>query len=207
MLSANNVKNPSKIRSKKRVGRWNGSGKWTFSWRGCNWQNSRSGWKVPSWFEWGQTPLFRRLPKLRGFSNARFKKEFNIVNCSDIERLASKWIKVINREVLEKENCIRKNLLFIKILWDWAVKTKVTVVADRASTSAIAKIEKAWGKVNLFAWGKAENKEETVALKEEIVEQKAEEVKEEKKVEKKETKAKAEKKEVKTEAKKKPAKK
>ena len=89
MLSLTNVKpNSGSRKTSKRLGRGNGSGKWTFCGRGCNGQNSRSGGWVAAWFEWGQTPLFRRMPKLKGFSNAKFKTEYNIINISDLAVLA-----------------------------------------------------------------------------------------------------------------------
>ena len=100
MLSLNTIKSDSNSRkTSKRLGRGNGSWKGTFSGRGCKGQNARSGGGVPAWFEWGQTPLFRRMPKLKGFSNAMFKTHYNIVNLSDLEVLASKGITEINKEV------------------------------------------------------------------------------------------------------------
>lgn len=52
-----------------------------------NGQNCRAGGGVPDWFEGGQTPLFRRMPKLKGFSNSMFKKHFNIINVSDVQKM------------------------------------------------------------------------------------------------------------------------
>jgi large subunit ribosomal protein L15 len=65
-----------------------------------NGQNCRSGGGVPDWFEGGQTPLFRRMPKLKGFSNAKFKKHFNIINLSDIEVAITKGAKEITKDTL-----------------------------------------------------------------------------------------------------------
>lgn len=150
MLSLNNVKATIGSRkTSKRLGRGNGSWKWTTAWRGMNGQNSRSGWGVAPWFEWGQTPLFRRMPKLKGFSNSRFKKEYNIVNLSDLEILASKGITEINKEVLLKNGVIRKKVLWVKLLWNGELKSKLTVVVDKASTSAKEAVEKAWGKIEI----------------------------------------------------------
>ena len=68
MISLSNIKSPAWAwKTSKRLWRGNWSWKWTFSWKGCKGQNSRSGGWVPDWFEWGQTPLFRRMPKLKGF--------------------------------------------------------------------------------------------------------------------------------------------
>ena len=150
MLSLNNVKATEGSRkTSKRLGRWNGSGKWTTAGRWMNGQNSRSGGWVAPWFEWGQTPLFRRMPKLKGFSNSKFKKEYNIVNLSDLENLASKGITEINKEVLLQNKIIRKKSLEIKLLWKGELKSKLTVVVDKASASAKEAVEKAWGKIEL----------------------------------------------------------
>lgn len=100
----------------KRLGRGNASGKGTFCGRGMNGQNSRAGGGVPDWFEGGQTPLFRRMPKLRGFSNVKFKKEFNVVNLSSIELLASQGISEITKEVLLSHKIITKKSLPVKLL-------------------------------------------------------------------------------------------
>jgi large subunit ribosomal protein L15 len=81
-----------------------------------NGQNCRSGGGVPDWFEGGQTPLFRRMPKLKGFSNARFTKEYNVVNISDLAVLASKGVTTVNKEVLLENKVIRKKSLGIKLL-------------------------------------------------------------------------------------------
>ena len=105
-------------KTSKKLWRGNGSGKWTYCGRGCNGQNSRSwGW-VAQWFEWGQTPLFRRMPKLKGFSNARFKTKFNIINVDTIAKLAENWITEINREVLLETRAVRNKTLPIKLLWN-----------------------------------------------------------------------------------------
>jgi large subunit ribosomal protein L15 len=56
------------------------------------------------------------MPKLKGFSNARFKKHFNVVNLSDLETLAAKGITVINKEVLLENRIIRKKTLNVKLL-------------------------------------------------------------------------------------------
>ncbi len=150
MLSLNNLKPDSGSRKKsKRLGRWNASGKWTTAGRWMNWQNSRSGGWVPQWFEWGQTPLFRRMPKLKGFSNAKFKTEYNIVNLSDLEKLASKGITEVNKEILLENNVIRKKGLWVKLLGNWELKSKVNVSLDKASASAKEAVEKAWGSLDL----------------------------------------------------------
>ena len=104
--------NPGSRKRSRKIGRWNGSGRGTFCGRGMNGQNCRSGGWVPDWFEWGQTPLFRRMPKLKGFSNAKFMTKFNVINLADISKLADKWITEITKEVLLENNIIRKKFFF-----------------------------------------------------------------------------------------------
>ena len=77
--------NPGSVKTRKRVGRGVGSGLGKTSGKGQKGQNSRSGGGVRIGFEGGQTPLFRRLPK-RGFSNAKFKTVYAVINLSDLER-------------------------------------------------------------------------------------------------------------------------
>ncbi len=144
MTSLNTIKpNKGSRRSETRVGRGNGSGKGTFSGRGMNGQNCRSGGGVPDWFEGGQTPLFRRLPKLKGFSNARFQKKFNVVNLDDLQALADKKITIINAAVLLENRVIRKKTLPVKLLGRGELKSKLTIKLDSASESAKSAVEKA----------------------------------------------------------------
>ncbi len=151
MLSLNNVKASNWSRkTSKRLGRGNGSGKGTFCGRGMNGQNCRSGGWVPAWFEWGQTPLFRRMPKLKGFSNALFKKEYNVVNLSDLAKLAEKGITEVNKEVLLANNVVRKKALPVKLLAKGELTAKISVVVDKASPTAKAAVEKAGWKLELL---------------------------------------------------------
>jgi len=148
MLSLQSIASDSGARKKsKRLCRGNGSGKGTYGWRGLNGQNSRAGGGVAPWFEWGQTPLFRRLPKLKGFSNAVFKKHYSVVNVGQLEVLAQSWVTEINKEVLLERRIIRNKTNPVKILGEWSLLTKVNVKADRISKVAQEKIEKAGGKI------------------------------------------------------------
>jgi len=150
MITLNNLKsNKGSRKSSTRVGRWNGS-KGTFCGRGMNGQNCRSGGWVPDWFEWGQTPLFRRLPKLKGFSNARFMTKYNVINLSDVEKLASNWITEITKEILLENKVIRRKKFGIKLLGDGELKTKVTISVNWASKVAVEAIEKAGGKIEII---------------------------------------------------------
>ena len=148
MLSLTNLKpNKGSRKTSKRLGRGNGSGLWTYCGRGCNGQNCRSGGWVAAWFEWGQTPLFRRMPKLKGFSNAKFKTIYNVINLSDLALLAEKGITTINKEVLLENNIVRRKSLPIKLLGQGELTVKVNVTVDNASAPAKAAVEKAWGKL------------------------------------------------------------
>lgn len=149
MITLNNLKsNKGSRKSSTRVGRWNGS-KGTFCGRGMNGQNCRSGGWVPDWFEWGQTPLFRRLPKLKGFSNARFMTKYNVINLSDVELLASKWITEITKEILLENKIIRRKKFGVKLLGNGELNTKISISVNLASKTATDAVEKSGGKIEL----------------------------------------------------------
>ena len=151
MLTTQTITPTSGSRKKsKRVGRGNGSGKGTFCTRGMNGQNSRSGGGVPDWFEGGQTPLFRRMPKLKGFSNARFKKHYNIINLSDVEFAITKGAKEITRATLLETGVITRKSLGVKLLGNGELTSKINITVDVASASAVTAIEKAGGTLNLL---------------------------------------------------------
>ncbi|MDA9129171.1 50S ribosomal protein L15 [Candidatus Gracilibacteria bacterium] len=151
MLSTKTITpNTGSRKKSKRVGRGNASGKGTFCGRGMNGQNSRSGGGVPDWFEGGQTPLFRRMPKLKGFSNARYTKHFNVLNLSDIQKLADSGVSLVNKEVLLEKNIIRKKGLPVKLLGNGELSSKVEIHVDAASASAVSAIEKSGGSLTLI---------------------------------------------------------
>ena len=151
MITLKNIKSNTGSRKKsKRLWRWNGSWKGTFCGRGMNGQNCRSGGWVPDWFEGGQTPLFRRLPKLKGFSNARFMTKYNVVNLKDLEVLASKGITEINKEILLENKIIRRKTLDVKLLAKGELTSKITISVNLASKTAIEAVEKAGGKIELI---------------------------------------------------------
>ena len=127
--------------SKKRVGRGHGSGLGRSAGRGDKGYHSRSGSKHRPWFEGGQMPLHRRVPK-RGFSNFLFKKEYQIVNLSDLERIES---EEINPSILKEKGLVKYALRPIKILGDGDFKKKINITASAFSSTAVQKIEKAGG--------------------------------------------------------------
>ena len=131
--------------SKKRVGRGHGSGLGRNAGRGDKGYHSRSGSKHRPWFEGGQMPLHRRVPK-RGFSNFLFKKEFQIVNLSDLNIIQS---EEINPVVMKENGLVKYSLRPIKILGDGEIDKKMNVTASAFSSSAKSKIEKAGGTVEV----------------------------------------------------------
>ena len=140
-----------KINTKKiRVGRGIGSGKGKTSGRGVKGQKSRSGVAIKS-FEGGQMPLYRRLPK-RGF-NAITKKNIAILNLEKIQSyIDKKKIKIsdtINSTMLKKLKLINKNTIKLKILGSGEIKGKINIEADLISKSAIEKLQKVGGTIQV----------------------------------------------------------
>ena len=133
---------PGSRKNRKRVGRGIGSGTGKTSGRGQKGQKSRSGGNPHPWFEGGQMPLYRRLPK-RGFTNI-FRKEFAIVNVSQLAGL-KEMKSPITPEVMKEKGLIRK-VDSVKILGNGELLEAITVHAQKFSRSATEKIEKSGGK-------------------------------------------------------------
>ena len=129
-------------KSRKRVGRGPGSGMGKTSTRGENGQKSRSGASISAWFEGGQSPLYRRIPK-RGFNNKRFRIEFATINLSDLNKFNDG--DVVTPELLKEKGIIKKQLCGIKVLGNGTLEKKLTVKANRFSSAAVTKIEEAGG--------------------------------------------------------------
>ncbi|MDP6090193.1 MAG: 50S ribosomal protein L15 [Candidatus Marinimicrobia bacterium] len=131
---------PGSTKNRKRVGRGHGSGLGKSAGRGDKGAGQRSGFKRRPWFEGGQMPLARRLPR-RGFTNI-FKKEFQIVNLNALDDLG---IEKIDAQIMFQKGLVRSALKPIKILGDGELNMKLEVTASAFSTSAKEKIEKAGG--------------------------------------------------------------
>ena len=148
MITLNNRNKINK--TKIRVGRGIGSGKGKTSGRGVKGQKSRSGVAIKS-FEGGQMPLYRRLPK-RGFNSIN-KINIAILNLEKIQSLINKKsIKtgdILNSNVLKKLKLINKNSNKLKILGTGQIKDKINIEADLASKSAIEKLEKIGGSIQI----------------------------------------------------------
>jgi len=135
------------VKNRKRIGRGPGSGTGKTAGKGHKGQNARSGGGVRPGFEGGQLPLFRRLPK-RGFSNAMFKKEYAVINLSDLNRFNDG--DVVTPELLKEMGIIKKQLCGVKVLGNGTLEKKVTVKAHKFSESAKEKIETSGGKVEVI---------------------------------------------------------
>ncbi|KNG78942.1 50S ribosomal protein L15 [Mycoplasma sp. HU2014] len=136
---------PGSKKEATRVGRGMASGKGKTATRGHKGQNSRSGGGVRPGFEGGQTPLFRRLPKI-GFTSPN-QKEYVILNLSDLEALN---LSAINHETLIDAKIIKNNKTLVKILGKGSLTKKVDVKVNKVSKSAHAEIEKLGGKVEVM---------------------------------------------------------
>ena len=132
----------------KRIGRGEGSGHGGTATRGENGQRSRAGAKYPAWFEGGQMPLQRRIPK-RGF-HSPFRVEYQVVNLSTLQRLVdNKKLEdgVVNAVSLYKSGAISKAAAPFKILGNGELKAKLTIEAHSVSASAKEKIESLGGTI------------------------------------------------------------
>ena len=132
----------------KRVGRGPGSGMGKTSTRGQKGQKSRSGASIPAWFQGGQSPLYRRLPK-RGFNNKRFRTEYATINLADLNKFFNDG-DIVTPEILKERGIIKNSLCGIKVLANGELDKKLTIKAHRYSSTAVTKIEKAGGKAEVI---------------------------------------------------------
>ena len=140
----------------KRIGRGQGSGHGKTSTKGHKGAKSRSGHKFKLWFEGGQMPLSRRVPKF-GFKS-RNREEVQAVNVENLERVVTEKKlsgAVVNPEVLYTLGLISKKHVPVKILGNGNLKSKLEVSAHAFSKSAIAKIEAAGGKATVLGQTKS----------------------------------------------------
>jgi large subunit ribosomal protein L15 len=134
---------PGSKRSRKRVGRGNASGWGKTCGRGHKGQKSRSGSSIPAWFEGGQMPLVRRLPK-RGPRRTGHKRfEYDVINVETLNLFDD--AAVVSPESLREAGLIKGKNVLIKILGDGELEKQLKVQAHRFSKSAIEKIESKGG--------------------------------------------------------------
>ena len=140
-------KNIGATQRKKRVGRGPGSGLGKTSGRGQKGQKARSGGSINPVFEGGQLPLYRRLPK-RGFSNHLFKTEYAVINVGDLNVFENGT--VVTPALLKEKRIIKKQLKGIKVLGNGKLEKKLTIQANKFSTSALEKIKESGSKAEVI---------------------------------------------------------
>jgi large subunit ribosomal protein L15 len=143
---------PGSRKKRKRIGRGQGSGHGGTSTRGHKGAGSRSGTGYPAWFEGGQMPLVRRVPK-RGF-HSPFRKIFQIVNLVTLEKLAAGGKLhdgAVTPEILLKLGVLKTARTPVKILGTGELKARLDVAAHAFSKSAVEKIQTAGGKAQTIS--------------------------------------------------------
>ena len=147
-MKLNELKNhPGSTHRRKIVGRGPGSGMGKTSTRGENGQKSRSGASIKPWFEGGQNPLYKRIPR-RGFNNKRFATRYAVVNVKDLNIFEDG--ATVTPETLKEIGLVKKELSGIKILGSGELTKKLTVKANVFTNQAINKIESIGGKVEVI---------------------------------------------------------
>ncbi len=137
---------PRVVKDGKRIGRGDGSGWGTTAGKGNKGERARSGGAKPAYFEGGQMPIYRRLPK-RGFKNP-FRVEYTVINVGRLNEVCNDG-DVVDINFMIENGLIKGNKL-VKVLGDGELSKKITVVADAFSKSAKEKIEKAGGSVEVL---------------------------------------------------------
>ncbi len=147
-MKLENLPKSKETKSKKIVGRGPGSGMGKTSTHGQKGQKSRSGASISVWFQGGQSPLYRRLPK-RGFNNKRFETKYACINLSDLNKFFEDG-DTVTPEILKERGIVKKQLSGIKVLAQGKLEKKLTVKASRFSNKAITAIEAAGGKTEVI---------------------------------------------------------
>ena len=146
------IRPPSGSRKTKKIaGRGYSARRGVKAGKGDKGQNSRSGGGVRPGFEGGQMPLYRRIPR-KGFSNYPFKREYDVINVSTLEKKYSDG-ETVSVETLKEKRILKKKFASVKILGEGELSKKLTVDIAAVSAAAKEKIEKAGGSVV----GSAEN--------------------------------------------------
>ncbi len=134
-------------RRRKRVGRGTGSGHGKTSGRGEKGQKARSGAHIHPWFEGGQLPLHRRVPK-RGFTN-RFRKVYATVNLKDLERFEPGTKVTLG--LLQERRLVKDLKAGLKVLSEGALSKPLSVAAHKFSKRSIEKILASGGMVEVIS--------------------------------------------------------
>jgi len=147
-MKLNELQALPEAKERKRLGRGSGSGTGKTSGHGQKGQKARSGVSISPWFQGGQTPLYRRVPK-RGFNNAKFTTRYATINLSDLNKYFNDGDEV-TPELLKEKGIIKKQLSGIKVLGNGELEKKLTIKANRFSSTAVTKIESAGGKAEVI---------------------------------------------------------
>lgn len=134
---------PGATRTRKRVGRGNASGRGGTCGRGHKGQKSRSGGSIPAWFEGGQMPLVRRLPKRGPRRTAHKRLVYDVVNVETLNRFEAE--DVVSPATLRQKGIVKRKNALIKVLGDGELEKRLNVQAHRFSKTAIEKIESQGG--------------------------------------------------------------
>lgn len=137
-----------KYKTRKRIGRGDGSGQGGTAGRGHKGAASRSGWRKSVKYEGGQMPLIMRMPK-RGFSNVQWRDEYHVINVRDLEEKLDNGATV-DAAMLVEAGIIRDINLPVKVLGDGDLTKQFKISAAKFSKSAIEKIEKAGGSATVI---------------------------------------------------------
>ena len=140
-------KNIGATKAKKRVGRGPASGLGKTSGRGQKGQKARSGGSINPVFEGGQLPLYRRLPK-RGFTNAKFKTVYAVINIGDLNRFENGT--TVTPALLKEMGIIKNQLDGIKVLGEGKLEKKLTIQANKFSKVALEKIKESGSKAEVI---------------------------------------------------------
>jgi len=141
-------RNKGATQARKRLGRGNGSGLGTYSGRGGKGQTQRTGGNIKPGFAGGQTPLYRKMPKYKGFSNVN-RKTYQVVNLEALNVFEEG--AEVNAKTLLAKRLIESVEVPVKILGDGELKKKLNITVDRVSASAQEKIEQSKGKLTILA--------------------------------------------------------
>lgn len=147
-MKLENLPKTNEFKARKRVGRGPGSGMGKTSTRGENGQKSRSGASIKPWFQGGQSPLYRRIPK-RGFNNKNFAVRYATINLSDLNNFFNDG-DVVTPEILFERKILKKELNGVKILGNGNLDKKLTIKAHRFTSAAVTKINNAGGKAEVI---------------------------------------------------------
>lgn len=136
---------PGAVRKAKRIGRGKGSGQGKTAGKGHKGQRARAGGGIPAWFEGGQMPLQRRLPK-RGFTNI-FREEFATINVHQLNCFEDD--AVVDVQTLKDAGLVKNLKGGVKLLGHGGLERKLTVKVDLATKSAIEKVKASGGRIEV----------------------------------------------------------